>query len=680
MSNPLLLDYDLPPFKKIRVEHIVPAIEEILKDNLEKINQVAKSQPTKWEALIKPLEALDDRLHRAWSPVSHLNSVMSNDALREAYNECLPKISDYATQVGQHQALFDAFLKIHKSKDFNDLDEAQQKVITNAIRDFKLQGIALPETEQAKFKKIKNQLSELQSNFQDNLLDATDAWHLDIVDINDLKGVPEASINLLAAKAKEQKVKGYRLGLDYPCFHAIVTYAENRQLRETMYQAFVTRASDQSPSKPEFDNSENINKILKLRQQLAQMLGYETYAHYSLERKMANSVEEVFGFLRDLAEKSKPFAEKEMQVLRDFAQQTDKLDSLQPWDMSFYTEKLRNKTFSVSQEALRPYFPVDKVLSGMFAVVGKVFGVQVDPLKNVETWHKDVQVFSVLDKDKNLRGKFFLDLFAREKKRQGAWMDDAIVRRVHTDQALQHPAAYVTCNFRPANSGQPALLTHDEVITLFHEFGHALHHMLTQIDHSDVSGINGVPWDAVELPSQFLENFCWQKEALPLISSHVETNEPLPEALFEKLLQTKYFMTGMHVVRQLEFALFDFRIHHEFDEQKTGQVQAILDEVRKDISVSPLASYNRFQHSFAHIFSGGYAAGYYSYLWAEVLSSDAFARFKEEGLFEPTVGLSFLENILEKGGSQEPDILFKAFRGRGPKIDYLLEDYGLLEN
>ncbi len=680
MHNPLLSDYNLPPFNDIRAEHVVPAIETILKDNLEEIDKIASSQPTSWVELIKPLEALDDRLHRAWSPVSHLNSVMSEEALRDAYNQCLPKISDYATQVGQHKRLYDAFLVIYQGDEFNRLDDSQKKVITNAIRDFKLQGIALPEAQQIEFKNIKKSLSELQSKFQDNLLDATEAWHLDIAERDDLKGVPEANLKLFENKAKEQNTKGYRLGLDYPCFHAIVTYAENRVLRETIYQAFVTRASNHEPSKPEFDNSDIMRDILKLRHKMANILGYESYANYSLERKMANSVDEVFGFLGDLSNKSKSFAQKEIQVLKDFAKQTDNLDTLQPWDMSFYTERLRQKTFSVSQEALRPYFPADKVLSGMFSVVEKVFGVQAECLTDVETWHKDVQVFAIYDKNKNLRGKFFLDLFAREKKRQGAWMDDAIVRRVLPDQVVQYPAAYVTCNFRPAVAGQPALLTHDEVITLFHEFGHALHHMLTKIDHSDVSGINGVPWDAVELPSQFLENFCWQKEALPLISSHVDTNEPLPEALFDKLLQTKYFMTGMHVVRQLEFALFDFRIHHEFDEGKSNQIQEILDDVRSQISVSPITSYNRFQHSFAHIFSGGYAAGYYSYLWAEVLSSDAFARFKEEGLFEAKVGQSFLENILEKGGSQEPDVLFKAFRGRAPKIDYLLKDYGLLEN
>jgi len=680
MHNPLLSDYDLPPFKDIRAEHVLPAIETVLKDNLEEIDKIARSQPATWAELVKPLEELDDRLHRAWSPVSHLNSVMSEEALRDAYNQCLPKISDYATQVGQHKQLYEAFLAIYQGEEFHSLDESQKKVITNAIRDFKLQGIALPKAQQTEFKNIKKTLSELQSKFQDNLLDATDAWHLDISDLNELKGVPEANLKLFEKKAKEQNVKGYRLGLDYPCFHAIVTYAENRKLRETLYQAFVTRASNHEPSRVEFDNSAIMQEILKLRHKMANILGYESYAHYSLEKKMANSVGEVFEFLNDLSVKAKPFAEREIQTLREFAKKMDNLDSLQPWDMSFYTERLRNEKFSVSQEELRPYFPVDKVLSGMFSVVGKVFSIQVSHLENVETWHEDVQVFAIYDQNKNLRGKFFLDLFAREKKRQGAWMDDAIVRRMCSEQGLQYPAAYVTCNFRPAISGQPALLTHDEVITLFHEFGHALHHMLTQVDHSDVSGINGVPWDAVELPSQFLENFCWQKEALPLISSHFETNASLPEDLFEKLLQTKYFMTGMHVVRQLEFALFDFRIHHEFEEDKPNQIQVILDDVRSQVSVSPIASYNRFQHSFAHIFSGGYAAGYYSYLWAEVLSSDAFARFKEEGLFEAKVGKSFLENILEKGGSEEPDVLFKAFRGRKPKIDYLLEDYGLLDH
>lgn len=679
MTNPLLEDYELPPFGSIRVEHIEPAIDAVLKNNLEEIEKIAESQPDTWAALVKPLEVLDDRLHKAWSPVSHLNSVVSEESLRQAYNNCLPKLSDYATQVGQHQKLYQAFLKIEQSQEFKTLDQAKQKVITNALRDFKLQGIALPKEKQEAFKKVSKALSENQSKFQDNVLDATDSWHHDITDRKVLEGVPDASLELFAAKAKENNVKGYRVGIDYPSFHAIITYAKDRGLRETLYQAYVTRASDQPPSKPEFDNSLLMDEILSLRHQMAEILGFETYAHYSLEKKMANDVDEVFDFLQNLAEKAKPFAKREFKQLTDFAKKLDNISALQPWDIAYYTEKLRAEQFSISQEELRPYFPVDKVIQGMFEVVGKVFGIHAKEQKDIKVWHKDVQMFCIFDNAKQLRGKFYLDLFARAKKRQGAWMDDAVVRRVGDDNRLQHPVAYVTCNFRPSDGKTPALLTHDEVITLFHEFGHALHHMMTQVEHSDISGINGVPWDAVELPSQFLENWCWQKEALPLISSHYQTQAPLPEDLFHKLLETKYFMTGMHVVRQLEFALFDFRIHYEFKSGAKGHIQQVLNEVRSKVSVLTAVDYNRFQHSFSHIFAGGYAAGYYSYLWAEVLSSDAFARFKEEGLFESKVGQAFLEHILEKGGSQEPSILFEAFRGRHPKIDFLLEDYGLVE-
>lgn len=678
MSNPLLTEYELPPFKSINVQDIMPAIEDILSDNLKKIEKLTTEKPKTWTDLIKPLEALDDRLHRAWSPVRHLNSVMSSDDLRKVYNECLPKISDYSTQIGQNKALYEAFLAIKDAPEFSTLDGAQRKVIQNALRDFKLQGIALSPEKQVQFKALKKQLSELESKFQDNVLDATDDWHMDISDSARLAGVPEADLALFAQKAKENKVSGYRLTLDFPCYYAIVTYAQDRTLRETLHEAYVTRASDQGPSKGKFDNSGIIENILSIRHAIAQLLEYPSYAHYSLEKKMAQSVNAVMNFLDELALKAKPFAQKEFKELEAFAKKRDKIDRLQPWDTSFYSEKLREEQFSISQEELRPYFPADKVIEGMFKIVNRTFGITVKPIHSFDAWHDSVQLFEVIDQANTLRGKFYLDLYARPKKRQGAWMDDAIGRRKKADSSLQTPVAYITCNFRPGMGNEPALLTHDEVVTLFHEFGHALHHMLTQIDHLDISGISGVPWDAVELPSQFLENWCWQKDALPIISSHYKDQRPLPEEMFNKLLKTKNFLSGMHIARQIEFALFDFRIHLEFDSQQKNQAQAILNEVRTKVAVVPAASYNRFQNSFTHIFSGGYCAGYYSYLWAEVLASDAFSRFKEEGLFNPQVGAAFMQHILEKGGSEEPEVLFRLFRGRAHKIDYLLEDYGLL--
>lgn len=679
MSNPLLNDYDLPPFDKIKSDHIVPAIEKILQDNLNQIDQIVQSKPSSWGALIKPLEELDDRLHKAWSPVRHMNSVVSETELRKSYNQCLPLITDYSTKVSQNQGLYEAFLSLSQHKDFDKQETSQKKVVTNALRDFKLQGIALSVQKQQQFKTIKKRLSGLESRFQDNVLDATDHWHLDIKDKAQLKGVPEADLQLFSKKAQDNQVEGYRLTLEFPCYYAIVTYAENQKLRETLYEAYITRASDQGSLKGQYDNTEIMREILKCRHELAQLLDYPTYAHYSLEKKMARSTQEVLVFLRELAGKAKPFAANDFKKLTEFAKQKDGVESLMPWDVSFYAEQLKQDQYAVSDEVLRPYFPIEKVLAGLYTVVQKTFGIQIREIQEVKVWHPSVRFFEVYDKKDELRGKFYLDLFARSKKRQGAWMDDAIGRRKKEDDTIQIPVAYVTCNFRPGVGEIPALLSHDEMVTLFHEFGHALHHMLTQMEHLDISGISGVPWDAVELPSQFLENWCWQKEALPLISGHYQTGALLPESLFDKLLSSKNFMAGMHIVRQLEFAIFDFRCHLEFDEQQKNQIQRIIDEVRAQVSVVPAVPYNRFQHSFNHIFSGGYAAGYYSYLWAEVLASDAFARFKEEGLFNPKVGEAFMTHILEKGGSEEPDVLFRLFRGRAHKLDYLLEDYGLLE-
>lgn len=678
MENPLLTEYELPPFESIEVEHIQPAIERIIKNNLKAINTLVENKPQSWGDLVKPLESIDDTLHRAWSPVRHLNSVKSSDALREAYHQCLPKITDYASAISQNQALYQAFLSVQQSPEFESLDSAKQKVITNALRDFKLEGVALAKEKKEIFKTLRKNLSELENKFQDNVLDATDNWSMLLEDKTRLKGVPEADIALFAQRAKENNKEGYLLGLDFPCYHAIVTFAEDRKLRETLYEAFVTRASDQGPLKGKYDNSQLMVDILTTRHHLAKLLDFDSFAHYSLEKKMADSVDTVLAFLNELAAKAKPFAVSDFEMISAFAKESDGLSELKPWDISFYSEKYKKDKLTLSQEELRPYFPINKVLAGMFEIVQKTFGIKVQEVKDFQAWHESVQFFEVLDKEKQLRGKFYLDLYARPKKRQGAWMDDAIGRRQKVDSSIQTPVAYVTCNFRPSVGDVPALLTHDEVVTLFHEFGHALHHMLTQIDHLDISGISGVPWDAVELPSQFLENWCWQTESLPMISSHYQTKEPLPKAMFDKLLKTKNFLSGMFLVRQIEFALFDFRIHLEFDEKAPNKIQETLDEVRKQVAVVPTTPYNRFQHSFCHIFSGGYCAGYYSYLWAEVLASDAFARFKEEGLFNPKVGESFMQNILEKGGSEEPDRLFRMFRGRAYKIDYFLESYGLI--
>lgn len=678
MTNPLLTDFDLPPFADIRAEHVEPAISELISYNLSKIDELTQSQGTlTWETLVNSIEEWEDKLSKAWSPVGHLNAVLNSPELRGAYNNCLPKLSDYSTQIGQNQKLYEAYSALKESASFSALNQAQQKVITNAIRDFKLSGVALPKEQRMRFAKLDQELSKLHSQFQDNVLDATDNWHLDIEDVSLLKGIPEASITLAKQAAEKAKAPGWRLKLDYPCYQAVITYADNAHIRQKIHQAYATKASELGVSPEKWNNTDLMEKILATRHEMANLLGFKNYAERSLAKKMAKKPEQVISFLTELAIKAKPFGERDYKELVAFAKTEYGIEKLESWDVAYYSEKLRQKRFSISEEMLRPYFPAPKAISGMFEVVKRLYGINIVEKKGVKTWHPDVQFFQIYDEDKNLRGEFYLDLFARNQKRGGAWMDEARVRRIKQNGKLQTPVAYLTCNFRPPIGESPSLLTHDEVVTLFHEFGHGLHHMLTKIDYASVSGINGVAWDAVELPSQFMENWCWQNEALQFISSHYQTQQPLPADLLEKMHKAKNFQSGMFLLRQLELAIFDFRMHLEYDPQKGGRIQEILDEVRHQYSVVPVASYNRFQHSFGHVFSGGYAAGYYSYLWAEVLALDAFSKFESEGIFNKVTGKAFLEKILEKGGSVDPDILFRDFRGRDPEIDPLLKHHGL---
>ncbi len=678
MSNPLLEMTGLPPFAHIRPEHVEPAIDTLLAENRAAVERLlAENREYTWTSLVQPLEEMEDRLSRVWAPVSHMNSVVNSEALRQAYNACLPKLSEYSTELGQNARLHAAYKSLHDTGEYARLDRAQQKVIDDALRDFHLSGVDLPPQKQQRFKEIRQRLSQLATRYEENVLDATQGWQRHVTDEGMLSGLPE-SARAMARQAAEQKgLEGWLFTLDFPSYYAVVSYADDRELRREMHEAYVTRASDQGPNAGKWDNSEVMEEILTLRHELANLLGYRTYAERSLATKMADSPERVLGFLHDLAKRSRPQAQKELAELEDFARAKFGIDTLQPWDIAYYSEKLREHTYAISQEALKPYFPETKVIPGMFEVVGRLYGITIREVEGVEVWHPDVRFYEIRDDAGELRGQFYLDLYARENKRGGAWMDDCRGRFRHADGSLQTPVAFLTCNLTPPVGDKPALFTHDEVITLFHEFGHGLHHMLTRIDYIDVSGINGVPWDAVELPSQFMENWCWEKEALDLIAGHYETGEPLPDDLYRRMYAAKNFQAGMMMVRQLEFALFDFRLHHEYDPQQGGRIQAILDEVRAEVAVVKPAPFNRFQHSFTHIFAGGYAAGYYSYKWAEVLSADAFSLFEERGIFDPETGRRFLHAILEQGGSRDPMELFVEFRGREPRIDALLRHSGI---
>jgi len=677
MNNPLLANSTLPMFSQIKPEHIVPAIDQLLAEARSSVEQhLQATQHYTWKNLIEPLEDVDDKLNKAWSPVSHMNSVVNSDELRDAYNACLPKLSAYSTEMGQNEALFKAYRFIADSDEFATLDTAQQKIIRNALRDFKLSGIDLDNEKQQRYKDISQELSALASNYEENLLDATNAWSKLIRDEQDLAGLPESALAQAKQTAESHNEDGWMITLQFPSYISVMTYADNRELRREHYEAFATRASDQGPHAEQWDNSENMEKILALRHEKARLLGFNNYAELSLATKMAEKPDDVTHFLEDLADRSWRHARKDLAELREFAKQYYGINDLQSWDMTYYSEKMRQHFYQLSQEEVKTYFPITRVLPGLFAIVEKLYGLQITEISDFDSWHPDVRFFQIHDQTDQLRGQFYLDLYARAKKRGGAWMDDCVSRKKF-DDTIQIPVAYLTCNFTPPTGDTPALLTHDEVTTLFHEFGHGLHHMLTQVDHLGVSGINGVEWDAVELPSQFMENWCWEKEALALMSGHYQTDEKLPDALFDKMIAAKNFQAGMIMVRQLEFSLFDFRIHRDYDPEKGGRIYEILEQVREQVAVVRPPKFNRFAHSFSHIFAGGYGAGYYSYKWAEVLSSDAFSLFEEKGIFDQETGKAFLTNILEKGGSQNAMELFIQFRGRKPTIDALLRHNGI---
>ncbi len=674
MTHPLLSRAEFPAFDQVRPDQIENLVDQLLKDNRARVAELLRNPQPDWASLMLPLEELDDTLSQAWSPISHLNAVRNNEELRTAYNACLPKISDYAAELNQNADLYQAFSGVaeqHKA----DLDGAQQMVLEQALRNFRLAGVDLPQDKKERFRDLQRMLTELTSRYSDNVLDATNAWSCTVLDVAELRGVPESSLERFRSEAVARDEEGYRIGLDFPSYYAIQAHAENRALREKLYQAYVTRASDQGPHAGQWDNTGIIDEIRQHRHELATLLGFEDYVAYSLATKMAESGDEVEGFLLELASRSRPFAETEIAELREFARAELGIDELQAWDVSFASERLRESRYQITEEEVRPWFPMETVLEGMFSIVKRLFGIDVVAVSDFASYHPDVRLFEVR-RDGEALSWFYLDPFAREHKRGGAWMDEYRCRRRRADGSLQRPVAYLVCNFMPPSETRPALLTHDEVTTLFHEFGHGLHHMLTEIDYMDVSGINGVPWDAVELPSQFMENWCWERDALTAISSHYETGEPLPGEMLDKMLAMRNFQSGMQMLRQVEFSLLDLRLHANAADglRPLAETQA---EVRAITAYLELPEWNRYTHSFTHVFSGGYAAGYYSYKWAEVLSADAFSRFQEEGIFDARCGSEFRQHILARGGSEDPRVLFRRFRGRDPKPDALLASCGM---
>jgi len=674
-NNPLLQAFDLPPYSAIRPEHVEPAVDSILADSRAAMARLLEQQSgtPSWDGLVLALDELGARLGQAWSPVSHLNAVCNNAELRAAYEACLPKLSEYWTEIGQNRPLFQAYESLANSPEAAGFDVAQKTILEHALRDFRLSGIDLPPAEQQRYGEIQMKLSELGSTFSNQLLDATQAWSKHVTDEAALAGLTDSAKAQMQQAAAAKELDGWLITLEFPSYFAVMTYADDRALREEVYAAYCTRASDQGPNAGQNDNTPVMAEILALRQELAKLLGFGNYSELSLASKMADSTEQVLSFLRDLAVRSKPFAAQDLSELQAFASEQG-CNDLQSWDVGYYSEKLREQRYSISQEILRAYFPIDKVLSGLFAIVEKLYGIQIKELSGFDAWHPDVRLFEIAENGQHV-GRFFFDLYARANKRGGAWMDGARDKRRTADGTLISPVANLVCNFTPAVGGKPALLTHDEVTTLFHEFGHGLHHLLTRVEHAGASGINGVAWDAVELPSQFMENWCWEPEGLALISGHYESGEPLPQDLLDKMLAAKNFQSGLMMVRQIEFSLFDFELHATHGDGRS--VLDVLEGIRQEVSVLRPPAYNRFPNSFAHIFAGGYAAGYYSYKWAEVLSADAFSKFEEDGVFNRATGNAFRDAILARGGSQAPMVLFVDFRGREPSIDALLRHLGL---
>jgi oligopeptidase A len=665
--NPLLDFSGLPRFDELKPEHVAPAIDELLAGGRAAIQRVLAA-PVTWDAFVVPLEDANERLGRAWGQVAHLHAVLDSPELRDAYNANLPKITQYWTELGQNQQLFEKYRQLAASAAFAGLAPARRKIIENALRDFRLGGAELPPEKKARYAAIQEELAKTSSRFSENVLDATKAFSI-VVDEKRVGGIPQDVLDAAREAAEKDGRQGWKFTLHAPSYLPVLQYADDRGLRETMYRESVTRASEFG--RPEWDNTPLIARIVELRRELAHLLGYQTYAEVSLVPKMAETPRQVLSFLDDLARRARPFAEKDAEELRDFARTELGLDPLESWDVAYASEKLRVKRYSFSDQEVKQYFPEQVAVQGLFRVAETLYGIRIAPAQ-ARTWHEDVKFYEIRDHGGSLVGQFYMDLYARDTKRGGAWMDDAITRRRKGTQ-LQTPVAYLTCNFSRPVGGKPALFTHDEVLTLFHEFGHGLHHLLTRVEDLGVSGINGVEWDAVELPSQFMENFCWEWDVLRHMTKHVETGQPLPRPLYDKMVAAKNFQSGLAMLRQIEFAVFDMRLHSE-----TGRTALqLLDEVRSQVAVLKPPAYNRFPNNFSHIFAGGYAAGYYSYKWAEVLSADAYSFFEEHGVLDPKSGERFRDEVLAVGGSRPAAESFRAFRGRDPSVEPLLRHNGM---
>jgi oligopeptidase A len=659
-NNPLLEESPLPRFDAIRPEHVEPAIARLIAEHRARVAQIeAVADPT-FSTVVEPLEELRHRLSRVWSPIGHLNAVMNSEPLRAAYNACLPMLSDYHTDLSQSEALYRAYALISE-REGPTLDAVQREVIEHALREFRLAGVALDAASKARFKAVMMELSRLSAKFEENVLDATNAWSHHVTDRALLAGLNDAIVEQAARRARDKGVDGWLFGLDQPSYVAVVTDGESEQLRRVFYEAWSTRASDQGPGACNFDNTVVMNDILRLRHEAAQLVGFASYAEYALANRMARTVPEVIGFLRELVRTAKPAGAAEFAELEQFAGR--KLNS---WDVTFYSERLQQSRYAVTQEELRDYLPLPRVLEGLFEVAEKLFDVRIRERTGVPVWHPDVRYFEVQTPADTPVASFYLDAYARPHKRSGAWMDDCVGRKGLSGHTIL-PVAYLVCNSMPPGDDRPAQLTHDDVVTLFHEFGHGLHHMLTRVNYPSLAGINGVSWDAVELPSQFMENYAWQSEVLNRISADKQ----------RQLIATRSFQAGLQTLRQVEFALFDMRLHAEFDPARGGRVYEILNEVRHEVAVVPVPEWNRYPHGFGHIFSGGYAAGYYSYKWAEVLAADAFAAFVERGAFDRVTARRFLDSILSRGGSRDALEAFVEFRGRKPQVAALLKQYGI---
>lgn len=676
-NNPLIADADLPDFAAVKAEHVIPALDKVLADYRTELDRIISPEtPRTFDDVILAKERVDFEMSRMWAPVSHLHGVADTPELRAAYGEAQPKLTEHFLEVGQNRDLFAAVSAVTEAPDFNTLPLAARRVAEHTLRDFKLSGIALEEPARTRFREIGIELSQLSMEFANSVLDATEAWSEHITDEAKLAGIPASDKGMLAAYAQAKELDGWLITLHQPSVQAVLTYADDRQLRERVYHAYNTRASDVGPNAGQFDNSQRIERIVALRHEAAQMLGFKDSVELSLEPKMARSADEVLRFLMDLAARAKPVAERDLAELRAFAAETLGLDDLQPWDIPYASEKLRLARYALNEEQIKPYFPLPRVLDGAFQLFKQLFHVGFKKREDVSLWHQDAEYYDLLNADGTHIGGIYLDFYARSGKRGGAWMGVCRSRFRNADK-VHLPVAYLTCNFAPPTAETPSLLTHRDVLTLLHEFGHALHHLLTEVDLPSVGGITGFEWDAVELPSQLMENFAWNRDALQLLSGHYQTGEKLPDELFEKMQNARRFQAGMFLVRQLEFGLFDLRIHHEYDPARGARTLEILNEVRKEVSVVIPPSWHRFPHSFTHVFAGGYAAGYYSYLWAELLSADAFERFEESGIVSAEAGNAFRQEVLAMGATRPALESFVAFRGREPSPEALLRSYGL---